>query len=112
MNDYLNQLKELKVDAVFFVPSDDEQLHIEGVHYKTPGEKVYGSELGDFYHIILFREDEDGGVKDLDMFEAILGSPLDYIKNMINCKFFGLVARKTTTSDKFAKDAYDGLSKI
>jgi hypothetical protein len=55
----------------------------------------------------LFEETYD--VKFLDKFEAILTSPLDYISMLIPDDWFGIVCRKTTTSDKFAKEAFDNI---
>jgi hypothetical protein len=45
-----------------------------------------------------------------EKFQAILISPIDYITNMLDNGFLGLVAKTTTTSNEFVADAFDALS--
>jgi hypothetical protein len=70
--------------------------------YANPGEKIGGNSLGDLYHIVLFRESKENSEEydDVDEFEAILACPLEYASGLIPGGFFGIIARKTTTSDK------------
>ena len=54
-------LKDEPFDTFFFLPGvQDDTIHLESAMYKDPGEKVGGSKMGDSYHIIIFREAEDG----------------------------------------------------
>jgi hypothetical protein len=104
----LNIFEKIKdYDAIFFVPADDEsQVKIEVAKYKEIGEKVGGSELGDLYEIILFRMDEESNITDLDKFEGILIEPREYVTRMIKDDWYGMVTKKTTTSDKLTTDVF------
>ena len=99
MLDVLRGIKEY--DTIFFVPhpEDDEQVKIEVAQYKTTSEKVPGSEMGDMFEIILFRLDEEDKVTDLDRFDGILTEPRTYVSRMIKDDWYGMVSRKTTTSN-------------
>lgn len=114
MLDFLYDIKDTPFDCLTFFPdfeSDDEDaLRIEGQRYRDPGEKLGGSEMGDEYHIVLFKEGETSFV-DLDHFQAILSDPLEYVSQLIPCGFFGLVAKKTTTSSIFIEKTLDIIKK-
>lgn len=111
MLEYLKPLKKDNLDVIMFLPGEqDNSLMVMGQEYKNPGTKVGGSSVGDCYHIMLFKQDEETyEVKHLDKFEAILSSPLDYISMLIPQDWFGIICRKTTTSDKFAEEAFDNI---
>lgn len=111
----LQQLRDIKdFDAIFFVPheEDDSLTNINVASYKTVGEKVGGTVMGDFYDIILFRMNEEDNVIDLEKFEAILVDPKVYVSRMVKSDYYGLVAKKTTTSDKFVGDIFDNWSNL
>ena len=97
-------------DTIFFVPNpesdNDNEVQIEVANYKEVGEKVGGSEMGDLYDIIVFRLDEESNVTDLDKFEGILVEPREYVSRMIKSDWYGMVSRKTTTSDKLTTDIF------
>lgn len=113
MLEFLKELDGSNHDAIFFVPGEEEnEIHIETKSLLDPGEKLGGSEIGDSYHIILFKTDEENGPKDLDRWEAILLNPLEYISTLIPQNWFGMVCRKTTTSGKFADDLFDKLKSM
>jgi hypothetical protein len=38
--------------------------------------------------------------------------PLEYISRMIKCDFYGVVAKKTTTSSDFIQNMFDKLKEI
>jgi len=103
MLDYLEPLKKQKIDFFTFLAGEDEgQVNIMGSEYANPGEKVGGNSLGDLYHIVLFRDskiDRDE-YDEFDSFEAILACPLEYASGLIPGGFYGIIARKTTTSHK------------
>ena len=96
-------------DTIFFMPLEDNNVHIQSNVYKDKGTPVGGSSMGDMWHIILFQEDEENDeelvVKNFDTFEAIFSDPREYISDMIGCGWYGIVSRKTTTSESFYKDA-------
>ena len=97
-------------DAIFFLPKSDNDVCIISNTYKNKGTPIEGNEVGDKWHVILFQEDDEENddnliVKNFDTFEAIFSDPREYISNLIKCGWYGIVSRKTTTSDKFYQDA-------
>ena len=103
MLDYLQPLKNQKIDFFTFLAGEAEgQVNIMGSEYANPGESVETSPLGDMYHIVLFRDSKENSEEydDIDEFEAILACPLEYASGLINGGFYGIIARKTTTSHK------------
>jgi hypothetical protein len=112
MLDFLEPLKEEKFDFItFFEGEKVDSISVMGQFYNEPGEPVGGSSLGDSYHIILFKshKTEDKYV-DLDNFEAILADPLEYMSGLIPSGFYGVIARKTTTSDGIIQRLLDFCS--
>lgn len=109
---FLEESKDKEFDTIFFLSGDkDDTIQVQFNMFKERGHKIGGSEMGDSYHIILFREDEKGNLIEPDMFEAILTCPLEYISSMIKQNWFGVIARMTTTSDEFVKRTFDMLTK-
>jgi hypothetical protein len=116
----LEYLKELKndpdgpFDIIYFLPGEEENnLHLEGRVFKDPGEKVGGSELGDCYTIILFKEDvENDGFYELDTFDAILADPYEYMSGLIPQDWYGVFTKKTTKSEEYVKSMLDKLATI
>lgn len=103
MLDYLQPLKEQKIDFFTFLAGEAEgQVNIMGSEYSNPGESVGGNSLGDLYHIVLFRDSKEDRDEydEFDSFEAILACPLEYASGLIPGGFYGIIARKTTTSHK------------
>ena len=113
MLDFLKEMKNEEYDAIFFIPGPKENsVHIEGSKYKNPGKKLNSSifGLGDSYHVIIFKEDENGDVDNLELFEAIFSEPIEYISNMIEMDWYGLVCKKTTTSSTFVNEVFDKMN--
>ena len=97
-------------DAIFFIPhEDDNKIHIETKTFLAGHEKLDGSEMGDCYHILLFKTEEDGTPKNLEMFEAILIKPLEYISTLIPQEWYGVVCKKTTNSSEYMTTMFDKL---
>jgi hypothetical protein len=112
MIDSLKQFKDDNFDSFLFMPTEEEnQIHFQGSLYKNPGTKLDGSSIGDCYHIILFKDD-DGLVVKLDMFEAILMAPLEYISQLLPDEWFGVICKKTTTSEKYVQETFDNLKEV
>ena len=110
MLDSLKQFKDENYDSFLFMPTEEEnQIHFQGSLYKDPGTKLDGSTMGDCYYILLFKEDDDGAVIHLDLFEAILMAPLEYISRLLPDEWFGVVCKKTTTSGKYVQETFDNL---
>ena len=113
MLDYLEPLKKTKYDCLMFIPGEKPgSLHIEGSEYKDIGTKIGGSELGDNYHILLYKDNEEKGIHNLDLFEGILMDPLEYASRLIPQGWYGVFAKKTTTSDEFINKAFDSLKQM
>jgi hypothetical protein len=108
MLDVFRKIKEF--DTIIFVPNDesedDNQVKIEIARYKDEGEKLDGSPMGDMYEIILFRMDEEYNVIDLDKFEGILIEPREYVTRMIKDDWYGMVTKKTTTSNELTTNVF------
>jgi hypothetical protein len=111
----LESLKEMSYeicDCIHLLPSNKKgMMNLEYSKYKNPGEKLNMSEygLGDMYHILIFKENANDEVCDLDLFEGILGDPLEYISSMIKMNWFGIVCKKTTTSTGYIQEVFDNI---
>ena len=112
MLEFLKDVANEEFDTISFLPSEAGHIIVNGSTFREPGEKIGGNLIGDEYHIILFKLNEDGSPKDLDWFQGILGSPLEYISQLIPLDFFGVVAKSTTTSGKYAKDIFDKFTEV
>ena len=100
-------------DALFFLPGEEENMfRIESCKYKDPGQQLGGSALGPEYTVVLFKFDDEDGTYAHDNFDAILADPRIYISGLIPQDWYGLVARKTTTSQSFVKDMIDRFKEV
>lgn len=95
MREFLQQLKNNDFDGINFYLNEDGDLEVSQFQLKDPGEKVGGTELGDFFDIIIVS---DNPPKMPERFQAILTSPLDYIGRMVEDGFYGVITKSTTTS--------------
>jgi len=93
-------IKAQECDAILILPATDKpgETSIQGLTYKEPGDKIGGSELGDLFDIVSFRQTGDEEFDDLEHFQAILVCPYTYSEKMFEDGFLGLIARVTTTS--------------
>jgi hypothetical protein len=100
MLDYLQPLKTADVDVImFFEGSKPDSIKIEGTQYEDRGVPVGGNDLGNAYHIMLCKDHPtEDKYHQFDEFEAILAEPLEYISGLIPSGWYGVIARKTTTS--------------
>jgi hypothetical protein len=115
MLDYLKPLKSEKFDFLTFLEGDQKNsIQIQGTIYNDPGEPVDASSLGNSYHIFLFKEHEENPneYSDVDFFDAILVDPLEYISGLIPSGWFGILARKTTTSRPLVDRMLDNFNKV
>lgn len=112
MLDFLKPMKNENFDFLTFLAGDTEnEIAIVGQEYANKGEPIGGNELGLTYHIVLFRDSktEKDAYGDLDSFEAILADPLEYISGLIPGGFYGIIAKKTTTSHKIINKLLDTM---
>ena len=107
MSESWQALKTEPFDGINFYRNEDGDLEICGFNYTDAGEKIAGNSSGELYDIIIFPEDPP---KMPEKFQAILISPIDYIENMLDNGFLGLVTKTTTKSAEFVNDAFDALS--
>lgn len=107
----LDGMQELgEFDAIFFMPTEKNNVHIQSNVYKNKGTPIEGNIVGDKWHIILFQEDDEENdeelvIKNFDTFEAIFSDPREYISDLIKSGWYGIISRKTTTSENFYRDA-------
>ena len=112
MLDSLKYLKNHSFDVLTFLEDEEEsQIKVELNSYTNPGEKVGGNQVGELYDIILFQDHEEDVEKfdKLDHFVAILGDPLEYISQLIPSGWYGIIARKTTTSEEIVSKWLDNI---
>lgn len=112
MNNLKETLKEMfddNVDGVTFLPSGElHNVEIKGFNYNTKS-KYEKSDLGNSFHIMLYKCLDDGTIIQNDLFTATLTDPYVYVHHLIVCGFFGVVSKKTKKSSKFIKDVYKTL---
>jgi len=99
-------LRSEEYDGINFYRNDDDEIEIVSFQFKESGTKIGGTSAGDLYDIIIFPEDPP---KMPEKFQAILSSPIDYIDNMIDNGFLGVVSKVTTSSEKVVEEVFDGL---
>ncbi len=94
-------------DGIYFLPGDeDNELVISCWEFKANTEyagakPIGGSKIGHMYHIAFFRKGEDGSPVYDDHYEAILGDPEAYIKNLTGAGLYGCLLKKTDKSGKW-----------
>jgi hypothetical protein len=94
-------------DGFWFLPCDEEGLNLSFFTFKDEyggGTPIGGNQIGDNYHLAFFKENEEGLPEFDDAFEAILGDPETYIKNLVGAGLYGCVVRKTTKTGKWFDD--------
>jgi hypothetical protein len=95
-----------------FLPGEkEEDIHIETNELREKGKKIGGSNLGDCYDIIIFK-DKEGDVDNLERFDAILIEPLEYVSMLIPLDFYGVICKKTTTSGKLMDGIFDKFHQV
>lgn len=95
-------MKPSEYDGFYFLPDEsDDDLQIAYFNFKdefADGTPIEGSTVGDKYHIAFFRRDDEGNPTFDDTFEAILGDPSVYVKNLVGAGIYGCILRKTEKS--------------
>jgi hypothetical protein len=103
-------LRPSEYDGIYFLPGEsDEELIISCWEFKSDTEysdakPIEGNQIGNMYHIAFFRKDEEGNPVFDDHYEAILGDPEAYIKNLTGAGLYGCVLKKTEKSGKWFDD--------
>lgn len=95
-------------DGFYIMPGEDEgSLSLSYFDFREEfdkGKKIGGSEIGDMYHVIFFKQGDDNIPELDDHFEAIFGDPEIYIKGLIGANIYGCFVRKTENSFKWVDD--------
>jgi len=94
---------------IFMVDEEDESLDISAFYYEKSEPAIEKHPLGFKYHIVTYKEFDDGTITDLDLFEAILGNPWHYIAGLIECGFFGFICKKTENSNIVVNNLLESL---
>jgi len=85
-------------DGVYFCKSDekgDENWSITFLKLENKRDKKFEEyDFGIKYQIMLHENDK------VEVFEAILGDPRQYLRNMIQCEQEGMIIKKCKKSDK------------
>lgn len=109
--------KNLTYDVVYFLPHEDEEGN-EGLKYQfcelkeeDLGQPVEQSSMGDKWHLIFFKEGEDGLPMLEDNFEAILVDPATYLRGLLGARVYGCVVRKTDKSQKWVDNYLNDVLK-
>lgn len=110
MLDFLTGFKNNQFDVMYFLSGKKkDSVDVTQRLYHEPEESIGSTKLGNCYHVILFREDEDGTLVQPDRFEAILVDPLEYMSGLIPQNWYGIIARKTKSSHELIDKAFDKL---
>jgi hypothetical protein len=115
MLDYLEPLEGRKFDCItFFAGEEEDTVKVSGQYYEEPGVYAEGSKIGDMYHILMFKDHKEDPEKFdcLDLWEAILVEPLEYISERIPEGWYGIIARKSSTSNKFIQESLDLIKEM
>ena len=95
-------------DGFYLMPGDEEgSLSLSYFDFKDEfdkGKKVGGTDVGDMYHVIFFKQGGDSLPELDDHFEAIFGDPETYIRGLIGANIYGCFVRKTENSFKWVDD--------
>jgi len=104
LNEIVGGIFDNDSDGISFLPTDTEgNLQISGFIYSRKYKQIK-SDLGNFYHIVVFKADDFGDITHSDHFTAILTDPRVYVTNLIKCDFYGVVTKQTTGSKRFISD--------
>lgn len=111
MKEYLEEIFNIEEDDGFtFTPSekDFDITEVKAFAYNNRGELVPGTSLGKKWHVVIYRE-TDEGITHQDHFVPILGDPIQYGASLIETGWFGLISKKTTTSDSVVIPIFDTI---
>ena len=108
----LKKMFQNKIYGVSFLPTSiDGNVDLKGFEFNKKSKFETHENLGNRFHIILYKWGEFGSIIHADNFEAFLTGPEVYIHNLIKSGFFGIVVKKTKGkfSTKFVNDLFQKL---
>jgi len=101
-------MKSSEYDGFYFLPHGKYGEHLKFAFFslkdEDQGTPVKGNDVGDMYHIVMFKTDDDGSPVFDETFDAILGDPQKYVENLLGAEIYGCVLRKTDKSGKWLED--------
>lgn len=104
-------------DGFYFLPPDNDKTLGVNYHFFNfkdeykDGTPIEGTTVGDKFHIVFFRRDENGEAVFDDSFEAIFACPVTYVHGLIGTEIYGCVCRKTDKSDKWFENYLNKVTK-
>lgn len=101
-------------DGVYFHPSEDDNGGLEMAFFKTDmdlGKPIESSEIGDMFHFVFFKMDEEGLPRFDETFDAVLGDPMKYLTGLVGAGVFGCLLRKSEKSHLWLKEYIDQANK-
>jgi hypothetical protein len=113
MKKIFQEIKDQKCDAITFLPRQGQLLdtEIHGLTYHDKGIKAKGTDIGDLFDITIFRR-KDNKYCDIERFDAILACPYTYSSTMFDGNYYGIVAKKTSTSDNVINSFEKRITKL
>ena len=112
----MNIPKDMSYDGVYFLPHTDGEN--EGLKYQFFELKeedndvpIEGSSLGNKYHLVFFKEGDDGLPVLEDQFEAILVDPATYLHGLLGAGVYVCILKKTAKSQDWIDKYLDGVLK-
>lgn len=110
-----------KWDGFYIVPGEeDDSMQINFFTLKDHfemGEPVENTELGNKYHVVLFKQAVSGEEIEMnDCFEAIFADPVTYAKGLLGSNLYGTFLKKTENSsdwfDDYLKKTLDSVKLV
>jgi hypothetical protein len=94
-------------DGFYILPDEENDLQIAYFLFKDEfanSKPIESTTIGDKYHIAFFRRDANGQPFFEESFEAILGDPSVYAKNLVGAGIYGCILRKTEKSTEWFEE--------
>jgi hypothetical protein len=97
-------------DGFYFLPPEkDDEVGFTYQFFRFKDEMknakpIETTPMGDKFHIVFFKRNEEGTAEFHDSFEAIFSCPLTYVNNLMGTKIYGCVCRKTDKSEKWFEE--------
>ena len=92
-----DNLKDEFYDGFMVAPDDEGNVDISFFELNNKysrGNPIEGTEVGDKYHVILFKSNKENEMNFDDTFEAIFRDPVYYATSLLP-KFYGMFIKKT-----------------
>lgn len=98
-------------DGFIFTPGEEENSQVIRFIklHKDCGKIIESTDLGEKYHVVFFKHDEEGNFSIDENFEATFSDPLTYVKNLINMPLGGTFIRKRERSKEWFDDYLTGM---